>query len=426
MGNKSLSERLNEFLGDMRRQGREALEKRLYELTAAYQIAREASSIFDLGKCLKLLVERIADLMAVDIVSIMLIDKEKSELMVKLARGLDAKIIRDAKIKVGEGVSGWIAKTGKPLLIKDIGKDKRFQRRNGKYNTDSLLSVPLKIENKVIGVINVNNKRSKDVFTKEDLNTLQAVADMASIAIENARLQEEAKTLDKIKSDFIANVSHELRTPLAAIKESVSLILDGITGKINDKQKKFLELSSNNIERLTHLIEELLELSQLESKKADTKRAQIDITALAKASVDSLKPLAARKKVSLQSSFPRKKIKVWASADKINQAITNLIGNAIKYNKSQGDVEVTLEDTGKFVSICISDTGVGIPKKDLSKIFKRFQRGESLSETEGKGAGLGLSITNEIVRMHEGRIKVESEVGKGSKFIMILPKDLRR
>jgi len=413
------------FLKDLRQQKRETLEKRLFELTAAYHIAREASSIFDLGKCLKVLVERIADLMNVEIVSIMLIDKEKSELMVKLAKGLDAKIIRDAKIKVGEGVAGWIARTGKSLLIKDIKKDKRFQRRNGKYHTDSLLSVPLKIEQKVIGVINVNNKKSRDVFTKEDLSVLEAVSDMASIAIENARLQEEAKTLDKIKSDFIANVSHELRTPLAATKEAVNLILDKITGNINDKQERFLKLANDNIDRLAHLIDELLELAELESKSIGRKRELVNIVSLINTVIDSLRPLAERKKVSLKKLLPKKKIRIWADAGEINQAITNLIGNAIKYNKRNGKVEAGLEDMAKAVNIYVSDTGIGIPKKDLNKIFDRFHRADVSSKTKTKGAGLGLSITNEIVEMHHGEIKVKSEVGKGSKFIVSLPKDLR-
>jgi len=254
---------------------------------------------------------------------------------------------------------------------------------------------------------------------------LEAVSDMASIAIENARLQEEAKTLDKIKSDFIANVSHELRTPLAATKEAVNLILDKITGNINDKQERFLKLANDNIDRLAHLIDELLELAELESKSIGRKRELVNIVSLINTVIDSLRPLAERKKVSLKKLLPKKKIRIWADAGEINQAITNLIGNAIKYNKRNGKVEAGLEDMAKAVNIYVSDTGIGIPKKDLNKIFDRFHRADVSSKTKTKGAGLGLSITNEIVEMHHGEIKVKSEVGKGSKFIVSLPKDLR-
>ena len=234
-----LSERLKKFMVKIRQEKREALEKRLFELTAAYHIGREVSSVFDLERCLTILADRIADLMSVEIVSLMLIGKDEDELTINLAKGLDKKIITAGKkVRVGESIAGWVAKTGEPLLIEDIAKDPRFpkfKKKPNKYYTNSSLTVPLKIQDKVIGVINVNNKTSRDIFREKDLDILKTIADLAATAIENVRLQEEAKELDKLRSDFIADVSHELRTPLATINESVGLVLDGIAGEVNEK-----------------------------------------------------------------------------------------------------------------------------------------------------------------------------------------------
>lgn len=425
MSNKSLSNDLKTFLEDIRHKNRQVLEKRLLELTAAYNIGKEVSACFDLENCLRILVDRIADLMSVEIVSLMLMDKNEKELVVKLAKGLDEEIVREAKVKVGESIAGWIAKTGQSLLIKDMKKDGRFPKRDGKYYTDSLLSVPLKIHDKVIGVINVNNKVSKDIFREKDLDILNTVVDLAAAAIENARLHEEVKALDKLRLDFISNISHDLRTPLAVIKEAVGLILDEIAGNINVEQKKFLELAKQNVGRLKYLIDELLEIAKLESKKTPMKRRLFNIVGVVKEAMTSLGPLAEKKEILLTDLLPDKKIEIWGDADKMSQVVTNLIDNAIKYNKPKGKVEVSLEDVERSVNICVSDTGVGIPAQNLDKIFDRFHRIEIRTKGKAEGWGLGLSITKEIIQMHGAKIWVESTVGKGSKFIVTLPKDLR-
>jgi len=420
---KSISEEIKTLMEEIRKQNRYVLEKCLYELLAACHISKEISSTLDLENCLKILVNRIADLMSVEIVSLMLLDQDKGELLIKLAKGLDDEIIREARPRVGENIAGWIAKSGEPLLIKDITKDSRFFKRDGKYYTNSLLSVPLKVQNKVIGVINVNNKASKDIFKPDDLDILKTIADMASVAIENARLYEETKSLDKLKTDFITNVSHELRTPLAAIKETIGIILAELTGSINKEQRHFLELTKQNIDRLKRLIDQLLDLTKLESKKAGMKRCPFNIAGLMDTAVTSLKPLAESSKNSISSSLPSRKIVIWGDQDKLNQVMINLIDNAIKYNKPGGNVEVSLKDTDKTVTISVSDTGIGIPAKELGRIFDRFYRIEKTDKA--KGMGLGLAIVKEIVEMHGGTIYAESEVGRGSRFTLTLPKDLR-
>ena len=410
---------------DIRRQNRRMLERGFFELTAAHRIGREASHTFDLDKCLRMLVDKIADLMSVEIVSIMLIDKYQEGLVIKIAKGLDTSITKQ-RIEIGQGIAGWIAETGQALLIKDLSKDLRFSKRNGRYYTDSLLSVPLKIKDKVIGVVNVNNKINKNIFTEDDLDMLQTVADLIAAAIESARLQQEAKSRDDVRFDFISNVSHELRAPLATIKEAVRLILDGITGDINEKQGKVLKSATQNIDRLGRLIDELLELAKVESKITRMNRRQFDAVGLIEGVIISLGPLGKDKKIVLKGELPSKKIEIWADPDKLIQVLTNLIDNAIKYNKPNGEIEIGLEEKGSFIKIYVRDNGIGMPEEDLVKIFDRFHRVEMHTKGKVRGTGIGLSITKDIIQKHGGEISVESKINKGSRFTVTLPKDLRK
>ncbi len=425
---KLLGASLADFKGlrkELKTKDRQSLEKELFKLKIAYNINQEVLSGFGLEEALDILVDRISQFMAVEIVSLMLVAKNKSELVMKFAKGLDKEIVRKAKVRVGEGVSGWVAQNGQPLLIKDISKDLRFSKRNGKYSTDSLLSVPLKIQDKVIGVVNVNNKKAGGIFDEEDLDNLKTIADLSAVAVANSSLQEDAQELDRLRSEFIANVSHELKTPLAALKESVSLILDEIAGAVTDKQRRLLELARKNIERLGRLIDDLLDFSKAESKARSMHRSLFDIEEIITSAVATLEPLANQKAISIKSFLPNKNTEIWGDEDKIHEVMVNFLDNSIKYNKAKGKIEVRLEDVGNDVRLTVADTGVGMSQGNLESIFDRFKRVGNYSDGKIKGSGLGLSIVKEIVEMHGGDMNVESKEDKGTKFTITLPKNLR-
>lgn len=401
--------------------------RRFYKQRIAYSIAMEISLSLDLEEALKTFVNRVASYIGVEIVSIMFLDNEKRRLIIKIAKGLNEEIIRDSDALLGEGVSGWAGKTGEPLLIKDITKDARFTRRSGgRYYNNSLLTVPLKLRGKVIGVMNVNNKISKDIFRQYDLELLNTIAKTSVIVLENARLQDEMKRVSKNNCEMVSNVSHELKTPLAVIKEALLLLSEGSLGVVSEKQKKFLDLSTQNVERLNRLINEFLDSASQENSNSSMKRRLFSITDAAKTIIDSLDMIARDKGIVLEGLIPDKKIEIWGDPDKLNQAISNLVDNAIKYNRPAGLVQVFLEEGDDSVAISVRDTGMGITKDDLVKIFDRFYRVER-SDTAGiPGTGLGLSIVKDIVNMHKGEIFVESKINSGSKFTIALPKSLRK
>jgi signal transduction histidine kinase len=247
-----------------------------------------------------------------------------------------------------------------------------------------------------------------------------------SMAGENARLKDEVKRLSQNSYDMVSNVSHELKAPLAIIKEALLLLSEGSLGAISEKQKKFLDLSSQNVERLNRLINEFLDSARQENSNSLMKRSLFSITDAAKTIIDSLNMIARDKGIVLEGAIPDKKIEIWGDPDKLNQVISNLVDNAIKYNRPAGLVQVSLEEGEDSINISVKDTGMGIPKDDLGKVFDRFYRVERNDTAGIPGTGLGLSIVKDIVSMHKGAISVESEINSGTKFTVALPKSLRK
>lgn len=232
------------------------------------------------------------------------------------------------------------------------------------------------------------------------------------------------KELEGLKATFLANVSHELRTPLVAIDKSVSLILGNSSEEISEEQKKqFLSIADRNLKRLTLLINDLLDLTKLEAGKMTVKREVLPIGKVISESAETLNNWAKAKflniKVNIQDGLPGISI----DPNRITQVLTNLIGNAIKFTPENGDIiigAVLLKDTEE-IEVTVADTGIGVAKENLPKIFSKFyQVGERVSTDVG-GTGIGLSIAKEIVELHGGKIRVESEQGHGTRFIFSLP-----
>jgi signal transduction histidine kinase len=232
---------------------------------------------------------------------------------------------------------------------------------------------------------------------------------------------KELKKLDQLKSDFVSTVSHELRTPLSIIKEGVSLVLDGVPGQVNEKQQKILDISKFNIDRLARIIDSLLDISKIEAGKVELKRSLVSIADIVKQVASSFEMKAKEKGIALKIDVEKSKGMVYADPDRMAQVVTNLIGNAMKFTSS-GYVEASCEDKKDMVVCSIKDTGCGISKDDLPKIFNKFQQFGRLAGAGEKGTGLGLSIAKGIMDMHDGSISVESELQKGSSFTFALHK----
>ena len=229
------------------------------------------------------------------------------------------------------------------------------------------------------------------------------------------------KEVEQIKSDFVANVSHELRSPLAAIQKNLSVILDESAGKINSDQKEFLSLARENLSRLHRLINDLLDLSKIESGKMELKKDRVDMRDLVRKAVMSFSGWFAEKRIASEVEAPPESVEVNADADRISQVLHNLLSNALKYTPVGGKIRVALK-AGERVEVSVADSGVGIAQKDLGRIFKRFEQVGSAQTAGVAGTGLGLPLARELVEKHGGSLTVASEEGKGSVFTFSLPR----
>jgi len=258
------------------------------------------------------------------------------------------------------------------------------------------------------------------IMNARRLDSMQMIL-IAIDDITERRKAEEIKRTDRIRSDFISMVSHELRTPLSITKEGISLILDKVAGEINEEQKGILGTAKNNIDRLTGIIDELLDISKIEAGKVKLKKESVDMASLIRQAASSFELSLKEKDLELRVNIPEQQVDAYVDPDKISQCFTNLVGNALKFT-DRGHIEVSLQEKEKEIECVVTDTGCGIAGEDLTRVFDKFQQFGRLSGAGEKGTGLGLSITKGIIELHGGRIRVESELGRGTKFSFNLPK----
>jgi two-component system phosphate regulon sensor histidine kinase PhoR len=237
----------------------------------------------------------------------------------------------------------------------------------------------------------------------------------------------ELEKLERVRKDFVINVSHELRTPLASIQGYTETLMDGA---INDHENnmRFLGIIRHNAERLATLTGDLLTLSRIELKTQEFRFAAYSVNVLLGDIVDSMRPIAGRKQISLELELAPERTEVFCDSQAIYQILSNLLDNAVKYTPEGGVISVgsrPLTDASgvRRVEVFVRDTGAGIPPEDLPRLFERFYRVDKARSRELGGTGLGLAIVKHLVRAHGGEVRVESQLGQGSTFVFTLPVD---
>ena len=199
-------------------------------------------------------------------------------------------------------------------------------------------------------------------------------------------------------------------------------MLDGLTGSLNEKQTRYLVRIKSNTDRLSRLINDLLDLSRIEAGRIDIKPTVLSPETLAREVIESLRSMVVDKLIDLEVTCHDATVTAWADRDKITQVLMNLVGNAVKFTSSHGHVTVAIERNGNgWVQVSVADTGPGIPREELDRIFDKFYQVSQVDKRKIRGTGLGLAISKALVQMHGGKIWVESELGKGSTFFFTLP-----
>ncbi|MBN2329076.1 MAG: HAMP domain-containing histidine kinase [Candidatus Omnitrophica bacterium] len=236
------------------------------------------------------------------------------------------------------------------------------------------------------------------------------------LQIANDRLSE----LDKMKSAFVSQASHDLRTPLTAIKGSLDNLALGIAGELTEKQTRVLERARTSVNRLTSLINDVLDLSRIESGRTVLEKSNVSMRLIVEQAIQENKPAAEQRRIALNADDMPEEFIVFVDGGKMERIVGELIGNAIKYTPEGGDVSVRLFQENNQVVCCVKDSGIGMTEEDCQRIWERFYRSNA-SKHFAKGSGLGLSIAKELIDLHGGSIEAQSEEGKGTTLTLRLP-----
>jgi signal transduction histidine kinase len=315
------------------------------------------------------------------------------------------------------------------IHIPDVLQDPEYTfwdlQRLGAFR--SILAVPMLRDGRAIGVLALW-RTAPLPFTEEEIRLVGLFADQAAVAVENARLfreiQEKSRQVeaaDRHKSEFLANMSHELRTPLHAIIGFTKVLLRGMPGPLNDKQREYLDdvLTSGN--HLLSLINDVLDLSKIEAGRLELELAELALSDLVEGAVTLVRERAAHHGITLAVEVPRDLGPLVGDARKLKQVLLNLLSNAVKFTPDGGWVGVSARREGDGIEVTVRDTGIGIAPEDRMTVFEEFRQVGRPSDRSREGTGLGLSLAKRFVELHGGRIKVESEVGKGSAFTFTIP-----
>ena len=398
------------------------------QLDRLLEISRILSSTLDLPPLLQSIVDLACELTHSQAASILLYHADTDELRFEAATGQQRESMMEISVPLNSSVAGWIFGNALPLVIKDAETDKRVYRefdRALRFETRSILGVPLMVKQEPIGVIEAVNKQDERHYTEDDLAVLEALAAQAAIAIENAQLLGQLKQanaeltrLDRMKSDFIAIASHELRTPLGLILGHATFIKDFVPEKYQEQ----MEVIVRSALRLKEIIEDMSAIAHKDQGQSLVRRQSFSMSDLIEQVSNRFSRVAKHKEIELSYDVPPDdELKVDGDKEKIDVVLTNLVRNALAFTDKGGQVGIKAEESGGYVQVFVVDTGIGIPVSEVERVFERFYQVESHLTRKHGGMGLGLSIAKAMVEMHNGQIWCESREGVGSLFCFTLP-----
>jgi signal transduction histidine kinase/CheY-like chemotaxis protein len=418
----------------------ESTQQRLDELSLLHEVALAAVSEVNVQETLHRAAEALSAAMEGAFVALALLDEPSQELHIRASAGRSMDDIEHLVLRVGEGITGWVAQRGEPVLVPDVQADSRYVQ--GWSDTRSELCVPLAAEGRIIGVLNVESQRA-NTFTPDDQRLLSILASNLVSLIERARLFEEVSAargelearaqelsaanrrlqeLDRVKSEFLANMSHELRTPLNAILGFAQLLERSRTFPSEHRQS--LQVISDSGEHLLSMINDILDMSKIEAGRIALAPTDYDLHRMLEG-VEAMMRVRAEAK-GLQLRFTRSvDVPQCVRSDerKLRQILINLLSNAIKFTEA-GEIAVRVTnasagngdaDASHTLHFEVLDSGVGIAPDEIDALFEPFTQTKSGRQAQ-QGTGLGLPISRKFVQMMGGDLAVRSQVGEGTTF----------
>jgi len=403
-----------------RKRAEEKLIQLNRELSALNSVLISITRTLDLGEVLKEVVSQVGIALESPYTSIAIANDEGDlEIGCEAFRDVPPLFVRPQL----DGVITGMVATGEPIVIDNTDVDEGADPTTVAAGIKSYAGVLIRTKDKTIGAL-FTHSMQRNAF-RDRMDLLLAFANQAAIAIENARLYKEASTIgalreaDRLKTELLANVSHELRTPLASVKGYCRSMLRNYEKLTDEEKRDSLDEINQASDRLTELIENLLQLSKFEAGGFSMQKEFTNIAYIIRQAVDEIRQRAQKHHFATQ--LPHTLPMVEIDAHRIRQVLDNLLNNAVSYSSEGTEISVQCESKEGEVVISIQDQGVGISSQEIDRVFDRFYRAASGQFEKIGGVGLGLAICKHIVEAHRGRIWAESALGQGSTFIFTLP-----
>jgi len=370
-------------------------------------------------------------MMGADGSSLLLVNRKEGNLSFYIALGDKANSLKSITLAHGEGIAGFVAETGVPMVVSDVNRESRFSRRVDQatgFKTRSIACVPLRVRDELKGVIEVVSKRV-GTFGDKELDMLTAIAGPVAVMIDNARLIGEVKSLHdklekagRIKAEFLATMTHELRTPINIVIGNLDLLLGGYLGELSDRQRESLRTALRNSGEALNLVGSLLDLSRIEAGQFVIRVEDFHLEELWTELELLFRIGLSGKEVELSWEVTVPLPLLRTDKIKIKEILSNIVFNAVKFT-DRGRIQVSASpvEGGEAIEVVVQDTGIGISKEFMPFIFEPFRQEEGALTRSHGGVGLGLSIAKRLLNLLHGQVEVESELGKGSTFRVTIP-----
>ena len=422
------------------------LAKSLYQLNVLYNTSTQLAGSLDKTKLIEIMSDGLDKSLSLSLCyALILTDVNDIKLIIKSVLPISQRLENAIKLRALLNYKNLFSINPS---IDDIKIIKEVKDQYGEYDLNVFgfdnLFAPINIKNKFYGIIEVFRETD---FAQEDTKCFTTLVKQVSLPLESAILYEEIKDtniklekLERLKSEFISIVSHELRTPLTSINSALEIILKGSAGDINETMEKFLNLAKRNVERLSAIIYDLLDLSKIEAGKMEFRFEKTNINLPVELVKNTLESLAKEQNITIKMNLAQDLDLVYIDTQRMEQVLTNLVSNAIKFTRENGTIEITsskiksseiknnpffetLPDhlSEEYIKIAVKDNGIGIAPENWSKVFEQFKQIENSLSRKVGGSGLGLPIAKRLMDAHKGFIWLESELNKGSTFFLAIP-----
>ena len=422
------------------------LAKSLYQLNVLYNTSTQLAGSLDKTKLIEIMTDGLEQSLSLSLCYALILNEVNDiKLIIKSLFPISQRLENAIKLRALLNYKNLFSINPS---IDDIEVIKYNKDQFGEYDLNVFgydnLFAPINIKNKFYGIIEVFREND---FAQDDTKCFTTLIKQVSLPLESAILYEEIKDtniklekLERLKSEFISIVSHELRTPLTSINSALDIILKGTTGEINDAMEKFLNLAKRNVTRLSAIIYDLLDLSKIEAGKMEFRFERTNINLPVELVKNTLESWAKEQNISINLNLDTSLPVVYIDTQRMEQVITNLISNAIKFTKENGTIEVETsrisaeeirsnkffkeipENLSKeYVKIAVKDNGIGIAQENWGKVFEQFKQIENSLSRKVGGSGLGLPIAKRLMDVHKGFIWLDSELNKGSTFYLAIP-----